>query len=164
MKTPIGLYENFYVRTAPISVIIIICSLPIDVCVAGGIFSFHLPAIRFQHQLTSDLYKRKLGPGLHQTVSVSRSDNSSRLGEQFKIEKQKPLTFNTMDDNECCICLDIMKKEVETDCSHRFCVKCLFIWVFECVNDDDDRDINCPMCRTKLRLQFLKWKPAVEVN
>lgn len=62
-------------------------------------------------------------------------------------------------ENTCCVCLDVIKKEVETACGHRFCVKCLFLWVFECVNDDD-MEVICPLCRRALKLCHLKWKPV----
>ena len=55
----------------------------------------------------------------------------------------------------CAVCQDVITKEIETECNHRFCVKCLFKWVFQCVEYYDF--INCPLCRQEIWINRLVW-------
>lgn len=55
----------------------------------------------------------------------------------------------------CPVCLDHSSKSITTQCNHIFCVKCIFKWIFHCV-DERDR-IDCPLCRQKIKFNKLKW-------
>lgn len=56
---------------------------------------------------------------------------------------------------QCPVCLEDKSKSVETECKHIFCVKCIFKWIFCCVDESDG--INCPLCRQFIRMKNLKW-------
>ena len=55
----------------------------------------------------------------------------------------------------CPVCLEIMAKSVKTECNHEFCVKCLFKWVFSCL--DEREKIDCPLCRQTVWMNKLIW-------
>ncbi|CAG9810981.1 unnamed protein product [Chironomus riparius] len=55
----------------------------------------------------------------------------------------------------CPVCMEKMVKSVKTECNHEFCVKCLFKWVFLCV--DEREKIDCPLCRQTVWMNNLKW-------
>ena len=56
----------------------------------------------------------------------------------------------------CCICLELFNKPTQTECSHRFCKRCIgkcFGFV---------RGKNCPVCRTNIFKANLKHDPFAE--
>ena len=62
----------------------------------------------------------------------------------------------------CPVCMNYMIKSVKTECNHEFCVKCLFKWMFECL--DEREKIDCPLCRQIVWIGRLKWKKAEEIK
>jgi hypothetical protein len=49
---------------------------------------------------------------------------------------------------DCCICMSLCPsmKKVTTNCNHSFCVECVQGYIDTCT----ERDLTCPMCRTKI--------------
>ena len=56
----------------------------------------------------------------------------------------------------CGICLELFNKPTQTECSHRFCKRCITKYV------DLDRFKNCPICRTNTLKANLKHDPFAE--
>lgn len=76
--------------------------------------------------------------------------DQSQANHQSIHEPQDQLT------KQCPVCLDFKSKTIQTECSHTFCVKCIFEWILCCVEEKDG--INCPLCRQFIRLKYLKWE------
>lgn len=109
--------------------------------------------------------------GLHSLPEViAFNDLAALFAHRFYLKRKLPAlrislrrrsfqtrrNFIIMDPIQCAVCLEPIKKQVETQCAHKFCVKCLFQWIFLCV---DQRDfINCPICRQHVWLNDLRWK------
>ncbi|KAG5667156.1 hypothetical protein PVAND_015153 [Polypedilum vanderplanki] len=58
---------------------------------------------------------------------------------------QESTTKQSNEKFQCPVCLEKSSKTVSTNCNHTFCVKCIFKWIFYCVDEMDK--ISCPLCR-----------------
>ena len=79
----------------------------------------------------------------------------------YKSNDVTRITFELLDNPmieelTCCICLEIFNKPTQTECSHRFCKRC----ITKCFGLD--RGKNCPICRTNILKANLKHDPFAE--
>lgn len=71
---------------------------------------------------------------------------------QFEVPEEETSVRgeDSEDEKMCPICHDNMVAPVQLECSkkHRFCLKCIYIWVYQTPPQP-----NCPMCRTPLTFE-----------
>jgi len=68
---------------------------------------------------------------------------------------EREIVEERMNDDQCCICLDVFERPVVTGCNHAFCLQCI-------TNVIDVRS-RCPMCRTPISTNSLRLlHPLVE--
>lgn len=70
-------------------------------------------------------------------------------------DREREIVEERMNDDQCCICLDVFERPVVTQCNHAFCLQCI-------TNVIDVRS-RCPMCRTPISQNSLRLlHPLIE--
>lgn len=87
--------------------------------------------------------------GFSKTIFDEIEARQQRASSQGSAQLAKLYDFLTIYVNECPICLEHMNiaSYAKTSCGHLFHAKCLQVWQGQCVMEQKDRKVSCPICR-----------------
>ena len=76
----------------------------------------------------------------------NRCEGITKLDKRCKNSKQMDLCFCCIHKPKetCSICLENVNNQIQLDCKHNFCKKCIFTWLCTCKTSG----FYCPMCKT----------------
>ena len=92
---------------------------------------------------------------LRRRLSLADSIPTNASSMPVVSDREREIVEERMNDDQCCICLDVFERPVVTQCNHAFCLQCI-------TNVIDVRS-RCPMCRTPISQNSLRLlNPLVE--
>ena len=96
----------------------------------------------------------------YQFLSLPDSFLRYTLTDNNYFQTNYPNIYSNIDNLECSICLDKIKKDdlIVTKCKHTFCESCIITYIYE-----TNSNSNCPVCRNNLnRNKLLKQKSSTK--
>lgn len=117
-------------------------------------------------ELKRELLNRERERDYINSLDMNEEQKNERLkviDTHIKIQKNKinDLTerIQSLNNDNCSICMDKLENPVMIECTHTFCGKCIFTWIL--------KNKNCPFCRTYISsyeklIGIVKEKKTVE--